>query len=349
MRALVYHGPAAKAWEDVPNPAIQDPTDAIVRIDTTTICGTDLHILKGDVPAVTDGRILGHEAVGTVTELGPAVTGLSVGDKVIIPAITNCGSCGYCTRGMPAHCQQAGGIGWIFGHLINGLQAEYARVPFAGSSLVRVPAGMTDEQVLFLTDILPTGYEIGVLNGDVKDGDTVAVIGVGPVGLAAVMTAKMKGASKIIAVDPDEFRLQTARDFGATDTITAGSGDPVEQLKALTGDGLGVDVAIEAVGVPESLTAAMNAVRPGGTIANIGVHGVPVELPIQNLWIHNITLRTGLVSGTTIPELLDGIANRQIAPERFATHRFKLNDINDAYDVFGNAAKHQAIKVVLTA
>jgi alcohol dehydrogenase len=250
---------------------------------------------------------------------------------------------------MPAHCQRAGGIGWIFGHLINGLQAEYARVPFAGSSLVKVPAGMSDEQVLFLTDILPTGYEIGVLNGDVKDGDTVAVIGVGPVGLAAVMTAKMKGASKIIAVDPDEFRLQTARDFGATDTITVGSGDPVEQLKAFTDDGLGVDVAIEAVGVPESLTAAMNAVRPGGTIANIGVHGVPVELPIQNLWIHNITLRTGLVSGTTIPELLDGITNRQIAPERFATHRFKLDDINDAYDVFGNAAKHQAIKVVLTA
>ena len=200
-----------------------------------------------------------------------------------------------------------------------------------------------------ITDILPTGYEIGVLNGDVKDGDTVAVIGVGPVGLAAVMTARMKGASKIIAVDRDEFRLQTARDFGATDTITLGSGDPVEQLKALTDDGLGVDVAIEAVGVPESLTTAMNAVRPGGTIANIGVHGVPVELPIQNLWIHNITLRTGLVSGTTIPELLNGITTSQIAPERFATHRFKLSDINDAYDVFGNAAKHQAIKVVLTA
>jgi threonine dehydrogenase-like Zn-dependent dehydrogenase len=211
MRALVYHGPATKAWEDVPDPAIQDPTDAIVRIDTTTICGTDLHILKGDVPAVTDGRILGHEAVGTVTELGSAVTGLSVGDKVIIPAITNCGSCGYCTRGMPAHCQQVGGIGWIFGHLINGLQAEYARVPFAGSSLVKVPAGMSDEQVLFLTDILPTGYEIGVLNGDVKDGDAVAVIGVGPVGLAAVMTARMKGASKIIAVDRDEFRLRARR------------------------------------------------------------------------------------------------------------------------------------------
>lgn len=349
MKALVYHGPATKAWEDVPDPVIEDPTDAIVRIDTTTICGTDLHILKGDVPAVTDGRILGHEAVGTVTELGRGVRGLSAGDKVIVPAITNCGSCRYCTQGMPAHCQQVGGIGWIFGHLINGLQAEYARVPFAESSLVKVPAGMTDEQVLFLTDILPTGYEIGVLNGNVKDGDTVAVIGAGPVGLASVMTAKMKGASRIIAVDTDPFRLQTARDFGATDTITAGTGDVVEQLKALSDDGLGVDVAIEAVGIPETLTAAMNAIRPGGTIANVGVHGKPVELPIQNLWIHNITLRTGLVSGTTIPELLNGITAKQIAPERFATHKFKLADINDAYDVFGNAAKHQALKVVLTA
>lgn len=347
MKALVYHGPGNKAWEDVPDPEIQDATDAIVRIDTTTICGTDLHILKGDVPAVTDGRILGHEAVGTVTELGDEVEGLAVGDKVVIPAITNCGRCSYCQIGMPAHCQSVGGIGWIFGHLIDGLQAEFARVPFAGTSLVKVPEGMTDEQVLFLTDILPTGFEIGVLNGGVSEGDMVAVIGAGPVGLAAIMTAGMKGAGRIVAVDGDEFRLQVARDFGASDTLTPGP-DVADRLREMSADGLGVDVAIEAVGIPATLATAFAAIRPGGTVANVGVHGSPVELPIQDLWIQNITLTTGLVNGTTIPELLDGITRGDIAPDKFATHRFALDEIMEAYDVFGNAAQHSALKVVLT-
>ncbi|GAA1148596.1 zinc-binding dehydrogenase [Ornithinicoccus hortensis] len=349
MKALVFHGPGDKAWEEVPDPVIQDATDAIVRIDTTTICGTDLHILKGDVPAVTDGRILGHEAVGTVTEVGPEVSGVAVGDRVIVPAVTNCGECSYCTDGMPAHCQSVGGVGWIFGHLIDGLQAEFARVPFAGTSLVKVPEGLSDEQVLFLTDILPTGFELGVLNGDVGEGDTVAVIGAGPIGLAAIMTAGMKGASRIIAVDGDEFRLEAARTFGATDTIRAGSGDVAAQLKEMSPDGLGVHVAVEAVGIPETLDTCWAAIRPGGTVANVGVHGAPVELPIQDLWIQNITLRTGLVSGTTIPELLAGIQNGEIAPERFATHRFPLDQIMEAYDVFGNAAEHRALKVVLSA
>jgi alcohol dehydrogenase len=349
MKALVYHGPGQKAWEEVPDPQILEPTDAIVRIDTTTICGTDLHILKGDVPAVTDGRILGHEAIGTVTELGADVAGLEVGDRVIIPAITNCGLCTFCTSGMPAHCQSVGGIGWIFGHLIDGLQAEQARVPYAGTSLVKVPEGMTDEQVLFLTDILPTGYEIGVLNGDVSQGDLVAVIGAGPVGLAAIMTARLKGAERVVAVDGDESRLEKAREFGATDSVKAGEGDVAEELKAMSDDGLGVDVAIEAVGIPATLETCFRAVRPGGTIANVGVHGAPVELPIQDLWIQNITLRTGLVNGTTIPELLEGISAGQIAPEKFATHRFALADIMEAYDVFGHAADHKALKVVLSA
>lgn len=349
MKALVFHGPGNKAWEEVPDPTIQEPTDAIVRIDTTTICGTDLHILKGDVAAVTDGRILGHEAVGTVTELGSEVTGLAVGDKVIIPAITNCGRCSYCTIDMPSHCQSTGGIGWIFGHLIDGLQAEYARVPFAGTSLVKVPEGMTDEQVLFLTDILPTGFEIGVLYGDVSEGDTVAVIGAGPVGLASIMTAGMKGAARIIAVDGDEFRLQTAREFGATDVINAGSADVAGQIKAMSSDGLGVHVAIEAVGIPQTLETCWGVIRPGGTVANVGVHGAPVQMPLQDLWIQNITLRTGLVNGTTIPQLLDGIRAGEIAPEKFATHRFALEDILEAYEVFGNAAQHHAVKVVLSA
>jgi len=348
MKALVYHGPGNKAWEDAPEPTIQEPTDAIVEIDTTTICGTDLHILKGDVPAVTDGRILGHEAVGTVTEVGSEVEGLSVGDRVIVPAITNCGRCSYCQQDMPSHCQSVGGIGWIFGHLIDGVQAEYARVPFAGTSVVKVPEGMSDEQVLFLSDILPTGYEIGVLYGGVSDGDTVAVIGAGPVGLAAIMTAGMEGAARVIAVDGDESRLEMAREFGATDTLKAGPNN-AEELRSMSEDGLGVDVAIEAVGIPVTLENAFAAIRPGGTVANVGVHGAPVELPINDLWIQNITLTTGLVNGTTIPELLDGITRGDIAPEKFATHRFALDDIMEAYDVFGNAAEHSALKVVLTA
>jgi alcohol dehydrogenase len=348
MKALVYHGPGRKSWEEAPDPELQDPTDAIVRIDTTTICGTDLHILKGDVPAVTPGRILGHEAVGTVTALGAEVQGLEVGDRVVVPAITNCGTCDYCTHGMPAHCQSVGGIGWIFGHLINGLQAEQARVPFAGTSLVKVPEGMTDEQVLFLTDILPTGYEIGVLNGDVSEGDMVAVIGAGPVGLAAIMTARLQGAERIVAVDGDPFRLETAQAFGATDILTP-EGDVAAELLAMSDDGLGVDVAIEAVGIPATLETCFRAVRPGGTIANVGVHGAEVTLPIQDLWIQNITLRTGLVNGTTIPELLEGISAGRIAPEKFATHRFALGDIMEAYEVFGHAADHQALKVVLSA
>lgn len=349
MKALVYHGAGHKAWEEVPDPALTAPTDAIVRVDTTTICGTDLHIMKGDVAAVTDGRVLGHEAVGTVLEVGADVNGLAVGDKVIVPAITNCGTCSYCRAGMPAHCQSTGGIGWIFGHLIDGTQAEYVRTPFAATSLVKVPEGMTDEQVLFLTDILPTGYEIGVLNGDVSEGKTVAVIGVGPVGLASVMTARMRGASRVIAVDGDEFRLATAREFGATDTVRVGDGDVVEQIRAMTSDGLGVDTAIEAVGIPATFATALAAIRPGGTMANVGVHGSPVELPIQDLWIQNITIRTGLVNGVTIPDLLGGISRGEIAPEKFATHRFALGDIEQAYDVFGAAAEHHALKVVLTA
>jgi alcohol dehydrogenase len=349
MKALVFHGAGKQAWEEVPDPMIIDPTDAIVKIDMTTICGTDLHIMKGDVAAVTNGRILGHEAVGTVLSVGSAVSQVKPGDKVIVSCITNCGQCSYCKKGLPSHCIQAGGIGWIFGHLIDGTQAEMVRVPFAGTSLVKVPKGLSDEQVLFLSDILPTGYEIGVINGDVSDGKVIAVVGAGPVGLAAIMTAKLRGASKIIAVDQDDFRLETALSFGATRVVKVGSGDTVAQLKAMSSDGLGVDTAIEAVGIPTTFDTCINSIRPGGTMANIGVHGKPVQLEIQNLWIQNITLRTGLVSTTTIPELLGDIESGTIAPEKFATHHFVLDEILDAYDVFGNAAKHKALKVVLTA
>src|ERR1700710_241467 len=287
MKALVYHGPDNKAWEDVPDAAIQEPTDVVVHVDTTTICGTDLHILAGDVPAVTEGRILGHEAVGRITAVGNAVSSFEVGDRVLVPAITRCGRCEYCQRNMPSHCQTVGGIGWILGHLIDGTQAEAVRVPYADTSLYLLPEDVSDEKAIFLADSLPTGYEVGVLAGGVRPGDTVAVVGAGAVGLSAILTTGLWGAARVIAVDSNKFRLDKARDFGATETVEAGE-NTVAEVLALT-DGLGVDVSIEAVGYPETLRTAAALVRPGGTIANIGVHGTPVELPMQEMWIQNVT------------------------------------------------------------
>ncbi len=350
MKAIVYHGPGNKAWEEVPDPTIQDPTDAIVKVETTTICGTDLHILKGDVPAVTEGRILGHEGVGVVTEVGSEVTDIQVGDRVIISCISKCGTCDYCQADMPSHCQTLGGIGWIFGHLIDGTQAEYVRVPFADNGLIPLPAGVTAEQGVMLSDILPTGFEIGVRYGDVSDGDVVAVVGVGPVGLAAIMTAGNAGASRIIAVDGNAFRLERALAFGATDAVNIDEVDDlVATLKAMSDDGLGVDVAIEAVGVPATWDTALACIRPGGHVANVGVHGAPVSFPIEEQWINNITITTGLVNAVTTEQLLDDIQAGSLAPEQFTTHRFALDDIMEAYDVFSNAVEHDALKVVLTA
>jgi alcohol dehydrogenase len=346
MKALVFGGAGERSWDSVDDPGIQDPTDVIVAVDMTTICGTDLHILKGDVPAVTAGRVLGHEAVGTVVETGAAVSSLAKGDRVLVPAITSCGRCGPCKRGMAAHCEAVGGIGWIFGHLIDGVQAEYARVPFAETSVHVVPEGVTDEQVLFLADILPTGYEIGVQNGRVGPGDTVAVVGAGPVGLAAMMTASIAGASRIIAIDLAESRLRHAREFGATHTVTGGDSAEAE-VDELTG-GEGVDVAMEAVGVPATFDLCTRIVKAGGTVANIGVHGAPTTLHLEDLWIKNITITTGLVSGSTVPTLLQLVRDGRIAPEKLGTHHFALDEIMQAYDVFGAADANDALKVVLT-
>jgi len=318
----------------------------VVRVDTTTICGTDLHILQGDVAAVTDGRILGHEAVGTVTAVGDAVRAFAVGDRVLVPAITQCGRCEYCGRGMPSHCQTVGGIGWIFGHLIDGTQAELVRVPFADTSLYAVPDGVTNEQAIFLADSLPTGYEVGVLAGRVRPGDTVAVVGTGAVGLAAILTTGLWGASQVIAVDSNKFRLEKALEFGATDAFEAGP-DTRSDVLGLT-DGLGVDVAIEAVGYPETLLTAASLVRPGGRIANVGVHGVPVELPMQEMWIQNLTLTMGLVDTVSIPTLLKMVASGRIPAERMGTHRFTFAQMEEAYEVFANAAANSALKVVIT-
>ena len=346
MKALVYQGPAKKEWRDVPDAAIQDPTDAVVRVDTTTICGTDLHILHGDVPAVTEGRVLGHEAVGTVTAVGDGVKSFAVGDRVLVPAITKCGRCEYCQRGMPSHCQTVGGIGWIFGHLIDGTQAESVRVPYADTSLYAVPDGVTNEQAIFLADSLPTGYEVGVLAGGVRPGHTVAVVGAGAVGLSAILTTGLWGASKVIAVDTNKFRLTKALEFGATDAVEVGA-NTIADVIALT-DGLGVDVSIEAVGYPETLLTAAALVRPGGTIANIGVHGTPVELPMQHMWIQNVTLTMGLVDTVSIPTLLKMVASGRIPSEKMGTHSFTFDQMDAAYDVFKNAAANEALKVIIT-
>jgi alcohol dehydrogenase len=344
MKALVYHGPGLRSWDTVPNPTIQKSTDAIVKIDTATICGTDLHILKGDVPAVKLGTILGHEAVGTVVETGVAVTNFQIGDRVLISCITSCGSCRYCREARYGQC--TGGGGWIFGHLIDGLQAEYARVPFADNSLYKIPSGLTDEQVLFLSDILPTSFEVGVLNGGVKPGDTVAIVGAGPIGLAAVMTAKLYTPGRIIVIDLADARLAKAKEFGADVTINNGREDAVKKVMELTG-GLGADVAIEAVGVPATFELAAELVRPGGTVANIGVHGEPVTLHLEKLWIKDVTITTGLVDSRTIPQLLSLIQGGRLDPTIMATHRFPIENTMAAYDVFADAANSKALKVVL--
>src|SRR6476659_6282407 len=346
MKALVYHGPGQRAWEDVPDPAIQEPTDAIVRIDASTICGTDLHILKGDVPAVKPGTILGHEAVGTVTEIGAGVTTIAVGDRVLVSCITSCGRCRFCKEAKYGLC--IGGGGWIFGHLIDGLQAEYARVPFADTSVYKVPDGLTDEQVLFLADILPTAYEVGVLNGRVEPGDTVAIVGAGPIGLAAIMTAQLHSPGHIVAIDRDSSRLEKALEFGADVVIDNSKEDPVARVMELTA-GLGADVAIEAVGVPETFELCTDLIRPGGRVANVGVHGHPATLHLEKLWIRDVLITTGLVDTTTTPKLLRLIESGRLDPTPFATHRFALADAEEAYDVFGDAAESHALKVVLEA
>ncbi|MGA9856901.1 MAG: zinc-dependent alcohol dehydrogenase family protein [Solirubrobacteraceae bacterium] len=344
MRGLVYHGPGERGWDSVDDPTIIDPTDIIVRIDTTTICGTDLHILKGDVPETTPGTILGHEAVGVVEEIGASVTTVAPGDRVLMSCVSSCGRCRYCKEGRYGQC--LGGGGWIFGHLINGVQAEYARVPFADNSVYKVPDELSDEQVLFLADILPTSYEVGVLNGMVSPGDVVAIVGAGPIGLAAILTARLYTPGRIVAIDLADSRLESARKFGADMTINNGREDPVEKIMELTG-GLGADSAFEAVGVPQTFELATELIRPGGRVANIGVHGKPVSLHLEKLWIRDVTITTGLVDTFSIPQLMRLISSGRLDPSLFATHRFALSDTMTAYDTFADAANSGALKVVL--
>jgi len=346
MKALVYHGPGLKAWEDVADPVILDETDAIVRVEATTICGTDLHILKGDVPAVTDGRILGHEAVGTVVAVGDGVRRVAVGDRVLVSCITSCGTCEYCRDGHAGQC--LGGGGWILGHKIDGTQAELVRVPFADLSTYLIPSGVSDESVLMLADILPTGYEVGVLNGHVRPGDVVAVVGAGPIGLSAIIGSRLYSPTTVVAIDLADSRLEAAKTFGADVTVNNSREDPVEVVQALT-EGLGADVAIEAVGTPATFELATRLIRPGGHIANIGVHGSPATLHLEDLWIRNVTITTGLVDASSTPTLLRLIGSGQLDAGRLITHHFELGEMEHAYDVFGDAANSGALKVMITA
>ena len=345
MKALVYHGPESNAWEEVPVPTLQADTDVIVRVDTTTICGSDLHILKGDTPEVTAGRILGHEAVGTVETVGTGVKTVAVGDRVLVSCISACGTCRFCREGRYGQC--LGGGGWILGHLIDGTQAEYVRVPFADTSTYPLPKGAIDEEILMLADILPTGYEVGVLNGHVQPGDTVAVVGSGPIGLSAITGAKLYSPGMVVAIDLADSRLDVAKQFGADLTINNEHQDAVDLVRKLTG-GLGVDVAIEAVGVPSTFELCTELVRPGGHVANIGVHGRPATLHLESLWTRDVTITTGLVDTYSTPTLLRLLTSRQIDAGRFATHHFGLQDMMEAYDVFARAADTGAVKVVLT-
>jgi len=345
MKALVYHGPGEKAWDDVPDPVIIDQTDAIIGVDAATICGTDLHILKGDVPAVTPGRILGHEAIGTVEAVGSQVTSIRPGDRVLVSCISACGRCRYCRD--HAYGQCLGGGGWILGHKIDGVQAEFVRVPFADTSTYPIPAGVTDEAVLMLADILPTSFEVGVLNGHVEPGCVVAIVGAGPIGLAAVLTARLYTPSHIVAIDVADARLDLAKRFGADVVINPNNEDAVERVRQLT-DGLGADVSIEAVGVPDTFDLCTRLVRPGGHIANVGVHGAPVTLHMEDLWIRNVTITTGLVDAYSTPMLLKLLRGGQLDAARFVTHQFELNDIMKAYDVFADAGDTGALKVMLT-
>ncbi len=344
MKALVYHSPGNKAWEEKPKPLIKESTDAIVKILKTTICGTDLHIMKGDVPTVTDGRIIGHEGVGIIDEAGSAVSNFKKGDHVLISCITSCGKCEYCKKAMYSHCEKGG---WILGNLIDGTQAEYVRIPFADNSLYHIPANANEEALVMLSDILPTAFECGVLNGNVKPGDTVAIVGAGPIGLAALITAQFYAPAEIIMIDINDNRLQVAKTFGATQTINSGNENVIEKIMGFT-ESKGVDVAIEAVGVPETFELCEKIISSGGHIANVGVHGKSVTLHLETLWSKNVTITTRLVDTATTPTLLKMVTSKKIDPTKLITHHFKLNDIVNAYDTFQNAAKEKSLKVILT-
>lgn len=344
MKALVYYGPHQQQWEDKPEPKIHSATDAIIRMVKTTICGTDLHIMRGSVPTVNEGRILGHEGVGIIEEVGAGVTQHKVGDKVLISCITSCGKCANCKRGCYGHCVSGG---WMLGNTIDGCQAEYVRVPHADGSVYAMPADADDEAYVMLSDILPTGLEVGVMEGKVRPGCTLAIVGAGPVGLAALLTAQFYSPAKIIMIDLDDNRLQVAAELGATHLVNNKDGSAVSQVMKLTNN-LGVDVAIEAIGIPAGWDVCENIVAAGGNIAILGVHGKSVTLHLEHMWKRNFTMTAGLVHTTSIPMLMSGVQSGKIKPRKLISHYMGLSEMRHAYDVFGTAANHQALKVLMT-
>jgi len=344
MKAIVYQGPNKKEFIDRPKPKIEAPTDVIVNVKKTTICGTDLHILKGDVDAVKPGTILGHEGTGIVEEVGSAVQNFKKGDHVLISCVSSCGTCEYCKKQLYAHCTTGG---WILGHLIDGTQAEYVRIPYGDNSLYPIPPDVDEEGMVMLSDILPTGLEIGVLSGKVQPGHTVAIVGAGPVGFSALLAAQFYSPSKIIMVDIDQERLEKSREFGATDIVNSKGSNAIEAIKEIVGPE-GVDVAMEAVGIPATFDICQRILKPGGYLANIGVHGKPVELQLQDLWIRNVTITTGLVSTSSTPMLIKNVQSKKLEPKKMVTHRFKFDEFLKAYDVFANASKEKALKVIIS-
>ena len=344
MHALVYHGAGQRAWEEVPDPQILDDTDVIVGIDTVTICGTDLHILRGDVPEVQPGRVLGHEAVGTIEEVGAGVRQVSPGDKVVVSCISACGICRFCREGRYGQCLRGGG--WVLGHTIDGVQAEFARIPFGDLSTHLLTPSISDEAAVLLADILPTSYEVGVINGQVRPGDVVVIVGAGPIGLAALMTARLYSPSRVVVIDRTGSRRDAAKRMGADITLDADADAAVDMIASLTG-GLGADVVMEAVGVPETFELCTRLVRPGGRVANIGVHGGPAVLHLESLWAKDVTITTGLVDTSTTPALLRLLSDGQLDPSAMVTHHFDLGEMETAYDVFSRPEETGALKVVL--
>ncbi|KAF8191963.1 theronine dehydrogenase [Mycena galopus ATCC 62051] len=342
MKALVFAGKGQPMLEDRPRPQLLSPTDAVVKMVKGTICGTDLHILKGDVATCTPGLILGHEGTGVVHSVGASVTAFKPGDRVIVSCITSCTSCEFCRRGLASHCTDGG---WVLGHLIDGTQAEYVRVPHADGSLHHLVGGASEAAQVMCSDVLPTGFECGVLRGGVKPGGTVAIIGGGPVGLGLVLTAQLYSPTTLIMITRDPNRLNIAATLGATHCITFGP-SAVAEVMALTG-GRGVDTVIEAAGVPGTFELCQELVAVGGTIANLGVHGCKVDLHLDKLWHKNINITTSLVDTTSTGMLLKLVDSGRIKTDTLLTHTFHFAEMMQAYKTFGTAAEHGAIKMII--
>ena len=355
MKAMVYYGENDIRFEERPQPQIIDPSDAVIRMTKTTICGTDLGIWKGKNPEIQqqaiqktgefNGRILGHEGIGIVEEVGAAVKNFKRGDRVIISCVSRCGTCENCQKQLYAHCRNEGG--WIMGYMIDGTHAEYVRTPFADTSLYLLPEGLNEEVAVFLSDVLPTAHEIGVQYGDVKPGDSIAIVGTGPIGMGCLLTAQFYSPATIIAIDMDDHRLKLAKELGATHTVNSSHEDAIQQVLDIT-EGRGVDCAIEAVGVEATWNICQHIVKEGGHIANVGVHGKSVNFELDKLWIKNLTITTGLVNANTTGMLLKTCCSGKLPLEKLASHHFKFAEFEKAYDVFKHAADENAMKVIIT-